>query len=305
MLLSVRERVRGGASLDEAAGQHPDWFDPIEIALVQAGAQSGELAPVLRKLSEEHQRAGELGRRLTGALMYPFIVALAGLAVVIFLSVKTLPDLVTILEQAKIEPPGLTLWVMGIGQLLFRGWWIILLTVVVVVLLLALRSVIMLRWRTTQGRSRTAPRRWTLQPLVVRRIAVAGFARRFAELLRAGIPAVEALRILDPTLPQMLRASIQSARQQLEQGHTLAAALNDPRYFDTEFSRLLEIGQTAGELDHLLEEIGGRYERQARRLIDQLAALLEPVVLLVLAVFVGLVVMAGILPLLKLQEVIG
>ncbi|MCH8314446.1 MAG: type II secretion system F family protein, partial [Planctomycetes bacterium] len=87
-------------------------------------------------------------------------------------------------------------------------------------------------------------------------------------------------------------------------GDELTAALDDELWFDGEFRQLLAIGQATGELDSLLERIGRRYARQAERLIDRLAALLEPSVILTLAVLVGLVVMAAILPLLRLQEVL-
>ena len=95
-----------------------------------------------------------------------------------------------------------------------------------------------------------------------------------------------------------------SAADRVERGEELAEAMDDEIWFDAEFRRLLAIGQSTGELDSLLERIGQRYARQAKRLIDRLAALLEPCVILTLAVLVGLVVMAAILPLLRLQEVL-
>ncbi|MCH8825270.1 MAG: type II secretion system F family protein, partial [Planctomycetes bacterium] len=84
----------------------------------------------------------------------------------------------------------------------------------------------------------------------------------------------------------------------------LSEALNDELWFDSQFRSLLKVGQASGELDQLLQRIGERYSRQANRLIDRLAVLLEPCVILSLAVFVGMVVMAAILPLLRLQEVL-
>ena len=97
---------------------------------------------------------------------------------------------------------------------------------------------------------------------------------------------------------------LHTAADRVERGDELAAAMDDEHWFDGEFRGLLAIGQATGELDSLLERIGRRYARQAERLIDRLAALLEPSVILTLAVLVGLVVMAAILPLLRLQEVL-
>lgn len=135
-------------------------------------------------------------------------------------------------------------------------------------------------------------------------MAVARVTLQLSELLRTGVPMVEALRVLAPTTAAGgLRRRLESAADMLERGEELSAALNDEHWFDPELRRLLDIGQASGELETLLERIGHRYTRQATRLIDRLTTLLEPAVILTLAVMVGLVVMAAILPLLRLQEI--
>ena len=146
-------------------------------------------------------------------------------------------------------------------------------------------------------------RRWS--PHVLRKLAVARLSIQLAELLRTGVPMVEALRVVAPTTPGLtLRRRLLEAADRVERGEDIAAALDDEHWFDGEFQRLLQIGQTSGELDTLLDRLGHRYARQANRMIDRLATLLEPAVILTLAVLVGLVVMAAILPLLRLQEVV-
>ena len=146
-------------------------------------------------------------------------------------------------------------------------------------------------------------RRWS--PHVLRKLAVARLSIQLAELLRTGVPMVDALRVVAPTTPGVtLRRRLLEAADRVERGEDIAAALDDEHWFDGEFQRLLQIGQTSGELDTLLDRLGHRYARQANRMIDRLATLLEPAVILTLAVLVGLVVMAAILPLLRLQEVV-
>jgi type IV pilus assembly protein PilC len=141
-------------------------------------------------------------------------------------------------------------------------------------------------------------------PLVLRRVSVARVAQGLSELLRAGTPAVEALRVIAPAAGGGLRRRLEEAADRLERGDSLVDALDDPYWFDAEFRRLLAVGENAGELDVMLERIGDRYERRSRILIDRLAALLEPAVILVLAALIGIVVMASVLPLLRLQEVV-
>ncbi len=300
MLLDVSEYLRCGASLDLAMVDHPGWFDACEVAMVKAGQYSGTLPEVMRGLAERHERSGELGRKLTGALGYPAVVGCVGIGVVVFLSVKTLPDLVGVLADAGIEAPALTVGVMAFGRFLAGSWPLILLAILILIGgALALASLAAAR--------RIEPPRWLRRcsPRLLRRMAVARLAWQLAELLRTGVPMVEAIRVTAPTVRGgTLRRRLETAAGRVEHGEDLAAALDDEHWFDAQFRRLLEIGQASGELHDLLRRIGDRYARQADRLIVRLAALLEPAVILALAVLVGLVVMAAVLPLLRLQEVL-
>lgn len=300
MLLQVRESVRAGEDLAEAMASQTSWFDPVELALVRAGQHAGDLSGVLRNLSSRHARSGELTQKLIGALAYPALVACVGLGVVIFLSTTTLPDLVRILEGASLKTPRLTVLVMGFGNAVYQfGVWLLGLGFVLVLSAFAGGS-----WLKRTGVRRPA---WTgrCSPVVLRRIAIARFSKSLAELIGAGIPAVEAIRILTPTIgASALRMSLDEAVQRVEQGEHLADALDDPHWFDPEFRRLLTVGEDAGEVEQMLTRIGERYERRSRQLIDRLAAFIEPAVILILAALVGTVVIASVLPLLRLQEVL-
>ena len=301
MLVQLREDVRSGSALSQAMGEHDSWFDPAEIAMVAAGQHSGNLSSVLRTLAERHERSGEIVQRLVAALAYPAIVSAVGLGVVVFLSTQTLPGMVTILTDADVETPALTGHVLAFGQFVAARWVLIL-----VVALGALLGGFTLR-RFLIERGVEAPG-WlrALSPRVGRRLAIAHLARRLSDLVRSGVPLTEALRVLAPTTNQRgLRRRVLEAADQLEAGQELAGVMTDEHWFDPEFRRLLGIGQASGELDELLERIGQRYERQANRLIDRLTTLLEPAVILTLAFLIGLVVMAAVLPMVRLQEVLG
>ena len=300
MLVQLRESVRAGEDLAEAMAPHTSWFDTVELSLVRAGQHSGDLSGVLRNLSIRHARSGELLQKLIGALTYPALVACVGLGVVIFLSTTTLPELVQILEGAGLETPGLTILVMRFGETIIHfGIWILSLVVVISIVAISGRS-----WLSRRGVGWPA---WfaRFRPLVMRRISVARLAKTLAELMAAGIPAVEALRILTPTIgARALRTSLGHAVERVEQGANLADVLDDPNWFDPEFRRLLAVGEDAGDLEQMLTRVGDRYERRSRQLIDRLAAFIEPAVILVLAALVGAVVIASVLPLLRLQEVL-
>ena len=247
------------------------------------------------------EHADEVGSKLTAALTYPAIVSLAALAVVLFLSNKTLPDLTGLLVDAQVEIPRLTALVMGLGQWLLRAGPLLLLSFGVSIALGAFAIV------TWVHRSEAFARRLTAWvPQVLRAKAVAALSRGLADLLAAGVPLTQALRVLSPTLPRLLSRAIDRAIERLQGGEELSLALAaDPLWFSPEFRRLLASAQATGELEPLLRRIAARYERQAKRLTDRLAALLEPAAIVVLAALVGTVVMAAVLPLVRLQEIVG
>lgn len=300
LLVGLRDRLRGGMTLSEAMANEPAWFDDMTIAIIRAGEQSGDLAPVLRRLAQRSEQARRLRHRLLTVLTYPAVVAIVGLGVVVFLSVRTLPSLVSILEAADVEVPALTRAVMTVGGGIARGWPAVIAGALLLIIWLVLRA---------GGRDRAAPgdanSRQVWSPRLVRQLAVAEIARRMAALVASGVPLVESVRIVGPTtsLPA-LRGALRGAAERVERGDDIAEAFNDPRWFDPEFRRLLAIGQEAGDLDHLLIRIADRTSRRAERLIERVAGVLEPAVILTLAAMVGLVVLAAILPLVKLQEIL-
>jgi len=303
MFLELREGLRSGLSFAEAMGAHPTWFDASEVAMVEAGQISGDLSSVLRNLSDRHERSGELGRRLAQALTYPAAITVVGLGVVVFLSTRTLPKLVRILNDAKIPTPRLTEAVMTFGGVL-ADHWPLLLTI------LAATSIGLVAGVKMISRRGIRPPMWIRRcvPAVVRQIAISRMAVGLAELVRAGVPLVDAVRAVAPTLGGLfaggLRLRMLEAASRIERGESLSEAMVDPIWFDEELRRMLSVADRSGELDSMLQRLGERTQRRTRRLIDRIAALLEPAVIVILAALVGMVVMAAILPLIRMQEVI-
>jgi type II secretory pathway component PulF len=343
-LVAMRETLRSGESLSVAMTPFRSWFDPAEVAMVEAAQLGGTLPNVLRELAERQERSARLGQRLVSALAYPAIVACVGLGVGVFLSTKTLPQLSSILVSAKLEVPALTSAVMALGQGLAKWWWI--LSIAIVVTLVGL-SVGLPKVVASMPPARRA-RFDRLLPLAVRRLAVSRAIQRIAELLRSGVPLVESLRVAAPAhrgltvgLSVALRrtadaiesgADVATAlakaedgtdtqKRRLESDHTSADRSTDSQrtsgfqtesgaptecgaWFDAELRRLVAVGEAGGELEQVLVRLGERYERQVSRLVDRLAATLEPAVILALAAIVGTIVMAAVLPLVRLQEIL-
>ncbi len=306
VLLLVREELRAGKSLSEALKPHAGWFDPSEVAMVEAAQLAGTLAPTLTEIASRQARSAAVAQKLTSALAYPAIVSVVGVAVALFLATRTLPQLTAILTSASLDTPPLTAALMAIGGVFMRWWPAILLAMAGACLTIVFFGPRLMRLASPTSRRRID----LLVPLAIRRMSVARVLLRVADLLRAGVPLVEALRTVGPGCSGVsagLGTVVMGAAQRLEEGEDLSSALAGPRaeaWFDAESRRLIVVGEAGGDLAPILERLGERYERQTARLVDRLTALLEPAAVIVLAILVGTVVMAAVLPLLKLQEIL-
>lgn len=302
---ALSDSIQSGQALGDAMGEHAGWFDEAEVAMVNAGQESGEMSSVLRRLAERQSRSGELSSKITAALAYPILVTVIGIGVTVFLSVKTLPELVGILADADLETPWLTSAVMAAGQTVWNhGIWIMLgVGALIVAAAIAVDKV----RRRPGGRFESMLTR--VCPRVFFRVKTADALLTIAELLETGVPLVDGLRIVAPTLRgllgSMLGRTLMDAASGIQQGQPVASVFDDPVWFTHEHRQLMAAGEAAGELAGTMERIGQRDLRSARRLVDRFTALVEPAAIVLLAVLVGTVVMAAVLPLVRLQEIVG
>lgn len=300
MLRALRDAIRDGAPLDQAAAAHPGWFDAMDVAMIAAGHRSGEMPAVLQDLARGHQRSAETGHRLVMALSYPALLLAASLAVVAFIGNSTLPQLLRILREAKVQEPLLTVAVAQAGQVLALWWWAILLA-------LAGGAWWVSRWAASRDPGSRAGRLLMSLPLARarQRLRVAGIAGVLAQLLRNGVTLTQALETAAATTASApLRALLMAGAEGVRRGEPLSATLGASALLDPEFAQLLRVAEQAGELPDICQRIAERYERAARRSLDRLAGIAEPAAILGMAVVVGLVVMAAVLPLIALGDVL-
>jgi general secretion pathway protein F len=298
MLIALREGLRAGSPFSEAAAAHPGWFDALDLAMLRAGQQAGDLIPVLRSLAEHHQRIGELGHQLLAALAYPALLLTLAIGVTVFLSQTTLPKLATLILDAGGQVPALTSAVISIGAFLVGEW-----PLVVAGLLGGGWLLSRLPQWLPAGSSL---RRWCGTTLIARtrrRSRIANLASTLARLLRSGLPLVEGLQAVAATGDsRALSTAMLAAAERIRGGGTLSDAIAQADLFDPEFAQLLRLGEDSGELPQMLDRIADRYRRVAQRSLERLTALLEPGAILALAILIGLIAFAAVLPLLAISR---
>jgi general secretion pathway protein F len=300
LLAVLRDRIRQGTAVAAACAEHPGWFDALDLALLDAGQRAGDLPNTLASLSGHHQRAGASGQQFFVALAYPALLLVAGVAAWEFMAFVTLPKLVAMIVQARHAPPTLTMWVMGLGQGL-AVWW----PAVVVAIVGGVWA--FRRWAATVPLDSRRGRWLFANPYARWRTGsrVAQLAETLARLRRAGLPLTEALAAAaDAVDERALRGLLATALTEVRAGRDLSAVVGSSRLLDPEFAQLVQLGEQSGELTTMLERIAERYQRDAERTGERVAAILGPAAIIVLAFLIGLVVLASILPLVQLGDLV-
>ena len=296
VIKDVADRILGGASAAEALAAHPAWFDALMISAVRVGELTGHLDETVQELAEHLQQDEKLRGQVTGALAYPMVVVAVGTGVVLFLMTYVLPQLLQVLEASGRPLPTSTWIVQSISVLLREHWFALSIAVVAgaVGLTAALRH----------EKGQRLWHAWQLRlPLVgplLRKTLVARLAQPLTLLLRTGVPFVEALReVAAITKHRVLRGELEAAAHAVEAGRGIALALTDSRVLPPVVVQVLAVGQESGELPTLLAELRTRYDTEVRLAVQRFTAVLEPLLIVLLAVAVGVVVFACLMPILE------
>lgn len=297
----LAEDIAQGIPLSDIARTHKTWFDDAECAVMEAGERSGELDVALSRLAERQTRLSDLGSRLASVLVYPILVSIAGIGVAIFLANHTLPQLAQVLRDANIDIPPLTQLVMLAGRFVL----IYAIPIGIAVLILFVSGIVIL----SSSRPKVTTLLVACSPRVLRRIATAESFLMLAELTESGLTLNESIRVTAPTARGLIGRSLaeewRSVANFIELGGSFDDSMSNRRWFTPEHQRLIAAGMHAGELAPTLRRVGERDRRNAHRLIDRISTLIEPASIVLLTFFIGAIVLAAVLPIVKLQEIVG
>ena len=302
IIAQIKESVNEGNSLTHSLSRHPKLFSNIYINMVRAGEASGSLDVVLERLAEfgEHQQA--LKSRLTSALVYPIFMAIIGTAVLFFLVSFVVPNITRVFTDMKQVLPLPTIILIWFSDFMRSFWWTLLLGVVAVIM--GIRKAI----KTPKGQyfwDRMKLRLPVLGPLN-RRIALSRFGRTLGSLLQSGVPLITSLQIVRNIVNNVLIGDvIDEAMEDIQAGKSLNLALSRSRWFPPVFLQMVSVGEQSGDLEAMLNKIADAYEREVEARIAGMTALIEPVMILAMAIVVGFIVISILLPIFEMNQMIS
>ena len=301
-IADVRDAVRGGAALSTALERQHGTFSRLYVNMIRAGEAGGSLHDTLARLADSLERSRALKGRVVNAMIYPAILlVLVGFSV-LFLLGYVVPQFAAMYESLDAELPFFSRFILGLG-LFVRDWWLLL---VVVPALAA--------WwfdrRRRDPATREALDAWLLRqrfagPLIAK-LETARLARTLGTLLRNGVPLLSALGIARNVLDnRTLAADVDAAADEVRNGIGLSVALGRGKRFPRLALQMVQVGEESGALDAMLLKTADTFEQETSLALDRMLAALVPVVTVAMALIVGVVIMAVLMPLYDLTGAIG
>jgi type II secretory pathway component PulF len=288
----LKQDVTEGRSLSDAMLRQSDIFPGLVINMVRAGEQSGALEEVLRRMASHFERFAEAQAKFKSAMVYPLMVCIVGTALVWFFMTKVLPQFMGLFQSFdNVTLPFTTQVLVNTSNFLARWWWLLLVVGVLV-------SLIFVRFKSTPSGRRSVDRLKLNLPIVGRvvRLNLFGqFAQTLGTLMRNGVPVLNALKITEQVVPNViLGEAIAKTREGVTDGKTLAQPLAKSGVFPQLMIDLIKIGEDTGDVPGALENVAHTYERELNLALRAMTNLIEPLVIIAIAVVVGFILMGVI-----------
>ncbi|NQT72661.1 MAG: type II secretion system F family protein [Chloroflexi bacterium] len=289
----INDELEGGSSFSQALSKYPEAFNNVFIHIAEAGEHSGDLAMALRQAVDHLERGEQAMKKAKRAMMYPSFVLIVALVVVVVLVTMVLPPLLEMFDKMEGDVPATTQALMTITD--FTGAY----PLQIIGVLLGLSIGTMMYLRTTSG-IRVKDRIVLKLPLlgsIVLQSNMALFARTSSTLLAAGVPLTRIMDIVTKTAGNVhIREALAEVHEGLVQGHGLSKPMATNEIFPSLLVQMVTVGEQTGTLDTSLENVAHFYESEVNQKVDGLTAILEPIMTVGIALFVGFIALSVITP---------
>ncbi len=299
VMSQVREAVNEGVALSRAMTQHPKVFDHISINMTEAGESSGTLALVLVKLADLKEAQVRLRRKVTGAMLYPGLMAVVAVGVLIGIFTVVIPKLQGVFKSMKKKMPPLTEFLIQMSDFLVANWLTLIVGVIAAVFLF-LRYI-----ATTGGREWWDGFKLRLPVFgkLFRFIAVTRFSSTMSTLLASGVPILTSMNIARNLVGNVLiERAIENARNNITEGQSIAEPLRRSGEFPPLVIHMIAIGEKTGELPEMLKNVASTYEEQVNTAVESMTGLLEPAMIVFMGITVGTIVVSIVMPLMDMSN---
>lgn len=297
----LAQKVEGGTPLSEAMSQFPSVFSPFYTNTIKSGEKSGGLDEVLSSLTIQLEKDYELQSKIKGAMIYPAFILLALIGVMVIILIYVIPSLTKLFNEIGGTLPITTRALIVSSKFMRSYWWTLILGIFLFYYFLRL-------FRKTKNGPYILDRikmKIPILGLILRKIYIARFCRTGSTLIKAGLPIIDVLETTKTVVNNaMYQAEIEQVRKKVENGLPLSKALKEAPRFPPMLNQLVAVGENTGNLEESLDTLANFYEKEITATTEALASLIEPVLIVIMGLAVGLVVVSVIKPIYDLSNIL-
>jgi type IV pilus assembly protein PilC len=302
LVLAIKSDIETGNSLHQALAKHPLYFDDLFVNLVEAGEHAGALEAVLEKIATYKEKTEALKKKIKKALFYPAAVLAVAVIVTVILLLFVIPQFESLFKGFGADLPAFTQFVVNMSRWLQKSGWML--------------GIIVggLTFTFAYFYKRSRPMRQFIDKLslqipvigpILRKSAIARYARTLATMFAAGVPLVEAMKsVAGATGNIVYQDAVMKMRDEISTGMRMQRSMENTGLFPNMVVQMIAVGEESGSLDEMAGKVADFYESDVDAAVDALSSLLEPLIMAILGVLVGGMVVAMYLPIFKLGAVI-
>ncbi len=301
-IVEVTKEVEGGATFADALERHSVVFSPIYINMVRAGEAGGILDAILKKLATQQEKDEKIKGKFKSAMTYPIILLTITTLVFLALMVFVMPKIGKIIQDLagpSAELPPLTIVMLGISNFLVARWYVLLGIGVIA-------GAVLSRYISTPGGRRKKDKILLKLPViktVIKKVAIARFARIFASLMSAGVTVIDSIEVTAKAIGNsVIEEELMAASKTVANGQQLSVPISASKVFPPIVGQMLSVGEETGKTDEILVKVADFYEDEVDVVVDSLSSILEPIMIVVMGTLVGLIAASVIGPISNLSN---
>lgn len=296
----IRDRVVTGESFADALTEYDNFFDPIYISMMRVGEVTGTLESSLKSVADFMEKRQRMKSKMATAMIYPIILMVFSLGAALFLTATVIPMVAKQLEEAKQELPAITEALMAVSSTI-RSW-----KILIVIAVIGIAIWLVKRFTSTERGAFMRDKVLLSLPVfgtLLKQRIVARFASTLSTLLESGLSMADSLKVVaGGTGNAIMSKAVKEARERILSGSDIATPLRDSGVIDPTIAHMVMVGERSGELEQMLKTISNNLEATSDVVIERLSALMEPIIIMFMALVVGVIAMGSLIPILDLSS---
>jgi type IV pilus assembly protein PilC len=303
--LKIKEMIgdiESGAALSEAMARHPKIFDSLFVSMVRAGELGGVLEEVLERIAQFMERRQALGSKIRSSMMYPAVVVVISSVIVTYILLGIVPRFAAIFNQLGADLPTPTLMLLHASNILVHhGVWVFAGLILLFILITKINQ-------TKPGKYMFDWLKLRIPGLgeMFRKVAISRFATTLSTLINAGVPILQSLDIVrDTTGNEVIGRAMEKVYESVKDGETIHGPLASLKIFPPLLIHMVAIGEETGAIDHMLTKVAEAYDREVNDMVNAFTSVIEPLLIVMLGIIIGIVVVALYYPYFLLPGILG